>query len=95
MTELLICGGARLARHYCEKCEQYSLVGTRIKKCPDCGRRFDMKKKVTLKKIGCGVDRKSIPQWFKTFLIDKQNGKCYWCNKKLGFHYVRNGMVKK
>ena len=93
--ELLQCGGVRLARIYCKKCDEYQLVKTNIKLCPDCRTRFDRDGDITLRKIGHISKRVNISREYKEFLIDKQNGLCYWCDRKLGFFYMRNGVVKK
>jgi hypothetical protein len=96
MREIIICGGVRLSRQYCTACCEWQLLGLDDSRCPDCGEVLPSSYDFKFRKLGYRIGRKGISAGFKRFLINKQNGRCYWCDRKLGYYYVRkNGPAKK
>lgn len=89
--EKLIFGTVNLYRIFCDFCNDFALVNSKDKTCPDCGTKLNQE---NIDKIRILSNKKRTDKLgskkLKKNLIKKQNNKCYWCSREFGDFIIKN-----
>ena len=78
---------------FCEKCGGEFFVMDGEMQC--CGAKYDFHG-IEIKNIVTGkARRKTVCPSDKQRLIESQQGRCYYCERKFGYYFVRNNNVRR
>lgn len=91
--EKIIAGSVILFREICPKCKEYNLSGEMQFTC-DCGERYIASELNSERKLIDGKIRRKNMSKIRKEIIESQGGKCYWCGRKFGVYYIKNGIIR-
>lgn len=95
-VEKCIYGGVILFRMACPGCGDYNFMVQNNVVCNSCGHIYslDVEKQKKIRQEVHGLKRRQLSKYALNKLIEKQNGKCYWCGRYFGTKIIYHDKIK-
>lgn len=90
----VIFGNTVLFESTCPSCKEQNLTGSNVVECASCLYEYDAKRISSVEiVVSPKGERRPIPRSIKKQLLEKQNSRCFWCDRLFGTPYERKNKI--